>query len=90
MNVYFRLQWNDKDMELAMQSVNDKRMTLRGAAKKFSVPYSTLKDRVQGRVMHGTRPGVKRVFCPEEEEELVDCIKVCFLVNLSKNLILIC
>ena len=60
----------------AMKSVEDKELTIRGAAKKFCVPYSTLKDRVHGRVRHGTKPGVKTALSPEEEDELVRYIKV--------------
>ena len=60
----------------AMKAVEDKKMSIRGAAKKFGVPYSTLKDRVHGRVRHGTKPGVKTVLSPEEEEELVRYIRV--------------
>lgn len=64
-------------MQDAMKAVNEKKMTIRGAAKKFKVPYSTLKDRVHGRVKHGTKPGVKTALSPEEEEDLVRYIKVC-------------
>lgn len=70
-------------MRVALEAVNIQKMTIRGAAKKFSVPYSTLKDRVNGRVMHGAKPGVKTVLSPEEEVELEDCIKVCLLLKLS-------
>ena len=63
-------------MENDMSDVRERNMTLRGAAKKNSVPYSTLKDRIQGRVMHGTKPGVKTVLSPEEENDLVLCIQV--------------
>ena len=61
----------------AMRVILDKKMTIRGAAKKFNVPYSTLKDRVHGRVQHGSKPGVKTVLSPEEEEDLVAYCKVC-------------
>jgi predicted transcriptional regulator len=64
-------------MENAMKDVQERNMTLRGAAKKNCVPYSTLKDRIQGRVVHGTKPGVKTVLSPEEESELVTCIQAC-------------
>ena len=67
----------------AMCSVEEKKMTIRGAAKKFSVPYSTLKDRIHGRVKHGTKPGVKTVLSPEEEEELVNYIRVSCNLLLS-------
>ena len=63
-----------------MKSVNEKKMTIRGAAKKYRVPYSTLKDRVHGRVKHGTKPGVKTALSPEEEEDLVRYIRVCLFV----------
>ena len=60
----------------AMKAVTEKQMTIRGAAKAFHVPYSTLKDRIHGRVAHGTKPGVKTALSPEEEEELVKYIRV--------------
>jgi hypothetical protein len=75
MNIY-RLQWRNKDMLEAMCAVEERKLTIRGAAKKFGVPYSTLKDRVHGRVKHGVKPGVKTVLSPEEEEELVNYIRV--------------
>lgn len=59
-----------------MSAVREKNMTIRGAAKQFNVPYSTLKDRVRNRVKHGTKPGVKTALSPEDEEELVRCIQV--------------
>ena len=65
----------------AMKSVDEKKMTIRGAAKKYIVPYSTLKDRVHGRVRHGTKPGVKTVLSPEEEEELVKYVRVSINLN---------
>jgi len=74
--IFSRLQWSNDSMEKAMSDVRERNMTLRGAAKKHSVPYSTLKDRIQGRVMHGTKPGVKTVLSPEEENDLVLCIQV--------------
>lgn len=70
-----RLQWRDADMQAAMSAVREKNMTIRGAAKQFNVPYSTLKDRVRNRVKHGTKPGVKTALSPEDEEELVRCIQ---------------
>lgn len=60
----------------AMKKVSDHSMTIRGAAKQFCVPYSTLKDRVRGRVTHGTRPGVKTALSFEDEKELVRIINV--------------
>ncbi|OAF70263.1 hypothetical protein A3Q56_01979 [Intoshia linei] len=69
-----RLQWKNDDMIAAMKAVEEENYTLRGSAKKFGVPYSSLKDRVQGRVQHGVKPGVKTILSPEEEDELKNYI----------------
>ena len=61
-------------MVQAIKAVKEKKMSIRGAAWKFEVPYSTLKDRIHGRVQHGTKPGVKPALNPEEEKELVKYI----------------
>jgi len=39
----------------------------------------TLKNRISGRVKHGTKPGPQSYLTPEEESELAD-----FLVNACK------
>lgn len=70
-----RLQWRQKDMEEALNMVRADKITIRAASRRFNVPYSSLKDRVNGRVMHGARPGVKTVLSPEEELELVHYIR---------------
>ncbi len=40
-----------------MQAVRDGTMSANMAARSFSVPPSTLKDRISGRVKHGTKSG---------------------------------
>jgi len=39
-------------------------------AARHGVPCSTLKDRLSGRVIHGTKPGPKPYLTTTEEEEL--------------------
>ncbi len=39
---------------------------------EFSVPRTTLKDRISGRVVHGTSVRPKTYLTHEEEQELVD------------------
>ena len=36
---FCRIQWKNQDMINAMKAVTEKKMTIRGAAKKFNVPY---------------------------------------------------
>ena len=63
----------------AMKAVEAGEMGRNRAALEFGVPPSTLKDRLAGRVKHGTKPGPTPYLNPEEEKELVE-----FLVNCSK------
>ena len=77
-------------MQKAIDDYNINNISLRGAAKKHNVPYSTLKDRIKNKVVHGTKPGVKTILSPEDEQELVVCIQVlvyscvCMLVWFDK------
>ena len=43
----------------------------------YSVPKSTLQDRITGRVPFGSRCGPERYLSEEEEEELVGFIEGC-------------
>ena len=63
----------------AMKAVEAGEMGRNRAALEFGVPPSTLKDRLTGRVKHGTKPGPTPYLNPEEEKELVE-----FLLNCSK------
>ena len=52
-------------------------MPIRRASELYSVPKSTLHDRVVGKVQHGTRPGPLAYLTVEEEEELVEFLIGC-------------
>ena len=52
--------------------------------------FSTLKDRIHGRVQHGTKPGVKTVLSPEEEDDLVKYVKVDTLHYWNKSVSIEC
>ena len=66
-------------MQAAIDAVKSGRMGVNRAALEFGVPRTTLKDRIAGRVVHGTRSGPKPHLTPQEEKELAD-----FLVSCSK------
>ncbi len=74
-----RLSWSNHSMLQAMAAVKDGSMGINMAAIVHGVPRTTLKDRLSGRVIHGTKMGPKSYLTREEEKELVD-----FLVNCSK------
>ena len=50
-------------------------MTVKRAADDHGVPVSTLRDRISGRVVHGTKPGPKPYLSGEEEKELSSFLK---------------
>lgn len=59
----------------ALQSVLEDGKSIRGAAKLHNVPYTTLNDRVNGRIgLEATRPGPKPLMTSLEEKTLVDHI----------------
>ena len=72
-------QWNDDAMKRTLEAVAEGKMGVNRAALEFNVPRTTLKDRISGRVIHGSNMGPKTYLTHEEEKELVD-----FLVNCAK------
>ena len=79
-----RKQWTNEQMVAAMKAVEDGG-PVRGAARDHGVPYSTLKDRVSGRVEHGTKPGPKPYLNTEEEDELGQFLKNCATVGFGRT-----
>ena len=64
-------QWNNERMTRAMKAVSEEGMSVRRAASEFNVPRSTLNDRINGKVVHGTLSGLSRYLNYIEEEKLV-------------------
>ena len=63
-----RKLWSNESMCAAMKAVKNG-MNVRRAAVEHGVPRMTLRDRITGRVVHGTKPGPKpRRSLPEEKE----------------------
>ena len=54
----------------ALKSVQKDGLSGNMAADLHGVPRSTLKDRLSGRVRHGTKPGPKPYLSIQEESEL--------------------
>ena len=65
-------------MRNAIEAVRSGDMTANRAASVFEVPPTTLKDRLSGRVRHGTNPGPKPYLTKQEEDELAE-----FLIKAS-------
>jgi len=75
-----RKLWDDQSMISAMTAVTSNEMGVNEAAAQHNVPPTTLKNRLSGRVKHGTKPGPRGYLTTEEEEELseflIDCCKM--------------
>ena len=72
-------QWSDESMIKAMDAVKSGQLGVNRAAEQFGVPKTTLKDRLSGRVEHGSKSGPAPYLTKHEEKELVD-----FLVHMAK------
>ena len=62
-----------------MDAVKYGQMGVNQAAEQFGVPKTTLKDRLPGRVEHGSKSGPAPYLNKHEEEELVE-----FLIRMVK------
>ena len=65
-----RKQWTDEQMLAAINSVQTEHMSGNKAADLHGVPRSTLKDRLSGRVSHGTKSGPMPYLSVTEEAQL--------------------
>ena len=63
----------------AIDAVKKDGTGVNAAAAQFGVPPSTLRDRLSGQVVHGTRPGVAPYLAKEEETQLAE-----YLASTSK------
>ncbi len=63
----------------AMKAVKDGKMGVNRAALEHGVPKTSSKDRLTGRVVHGTSMGPRPYLTDTEEKQLYD-----FLINCSK------
>ncbi len=54
-----------------MRAVREGTMGSNAAARTFGIPKTTLKDRISGKVKHGTKPGPVPYLTEAEEKELL-------------------
>ena len=62
--------WTEESMMAALEKVKKGKYSVNRIATIYGVPRSTLKDRVTGRVTHGTKPGPRPYLARNEEEML--------------------
>ena len=69
----------------AMKAVQKGDIGINRAAKEYGVHRTTLKDRVSGRVKHGTKSGPQPYLSVDEETELAKFVKQCAEVGYGKT-----
>ena len=70
---------------VAAMKVVEEGGAVRTAAREHGVPYSTLKDRLRGRVQHDTKPGPRPYLNCTEEADLGDFLKKCVWIWKDKK-----
>ena len=81
-----RKQWTNTQMEAAMNAVrNATAESINSAAKEYEVPITTLKNRLSGRVVHGTNSGPVPYLSKIEETELVKYLSDANTVGCGKT-----
>ena len=79
-----RKTWTDEQMLAAMKAVEEGH-PINQAARDHGIPKTTLKDRISGRVTHGSNPGPKQYLTSSEEKELGDFLKNCVQIGYGKT-----
>ena len=77
--------WSNQSMLQAMETVKCGYMGMNRAAIEHGVPRTTLKDRLSGRVIHGTNIGPKPYLTQEEEKQLVEFLVNCYKMGYGKT-----
>ena len=77
--------WSNEAMLQAIETVKSGKLGVNRAALEHNVLRTTLKDRISGRVVHGTNMGPKPYLTYEEEKELVDFLLMCSRIGYGKT-----
>jgi len=67
-----RKQWSEESMVRALEEAAKGKLPISRISVKYKVPCTTLKDRIKGRVKHGTNPGPRPYLNEDEEEHLAN------------------
>ena len=74
-----RKRWSNQSMCLALEAVKEKRCSISQAVREYGVPYTTLHDRLSGKITHGINPCPRPYLSKCEENDLST-----FLVEVAK------
>ena len=77
-------QWTDEQMRHAMEAVMSGELGVNRSALQHGVPRTTLKDRIAGRIQHGTKPGLL-AYLDAKEDDLVKFLFECSRMGYGKT-----
>ena len=77
--------WSNQSMLRAMETVKSGYMGMNRAAIEHGVSQTTLKDRLSGRIIHGTNIGPKPYLTQKEEKQLVEFLVNCCNMGYGKT-----
>ena len=77
--------WSNQSMLGAMEAVRTGSMGVNRAALEHSVPQTTLKDRLSGRIIHGSNTDPKPYLTQDEKKELAKFLINCFKMGYGKT-----
>jgi len=66
-----RKLWTDESMKAAVASVVNETLGLQEASRVYNIPVETIRQRANGSVRMGCKPGPTTVLTDEEEDKLV-------------------
>ena len=78
-------QWPEWSMKKAVDAVTVQKLSIRRAAEQYSIPKSTLGDRVSGRVQFGAVSGPPKYLTSMEEEELAIFLCRCGAMGFARS-----
>lgn len=70
--ITLQMPYSDESLSSAVEEVRHGRLSLRAAAKKYSIPLSTLHDHKSGKVAQGAKKGKEPLLPMEKEKALIE------------------
>ena len=81
---YYR-EWTTDKMEKAIEAVHKGTLSVRRASEIYSIPKSTLHDRISGKVVQGASSGPEPYLTITEETELVQFLTKCASMGFARS-----
>lgn len=78
-------EWDKQSMSHAIKAIVEDGMSIRKAFFRYSIPRSTLGDRLSGRALPGSKSGPPRLLTDREESELENFLFDCSKIGYGKT-----